>query len=228
MKVKTILVPLILLFLVTGLSAQFNIKVGYSGSYHQLTEFNNQFKIHNENPDNGFLEDPFPKVHVLHGLEAGFRYKFGKHIGVEATWSNGQTRRVQTSGFDANEVFIEKKWRLSSNEYSIGLENYFGNLGYGASLGYRKSKISKFKSNSRKYFEVQEDKFLNLNVHLIITVETGNGTFALKPFYQAPLSDWTIDAFADNLNPGGNNTNLVENFRSFGLSFVFYNGPKSF
>ena len=220
---------LVLIIFPIALASQFNVKIGYNGRYidGQVTNaILNRYRLTNPN-----FEDPFSSVHVLHGLEAGVRYKFGEHTGIEFTWVNAQSGRISSFGQSSvGEPFINEKWTISNTEFMLGLETYpLNNFGFGVAGGSSRLKTLRTLPNVNRRREVTNELAPVLRFHLVLQIKTRSMGFAIKPFYTLPLSKFDLYNMDRELNPSlsADPNNFKENLKSFGISMVFYNGPQS-
>lgn len=217
---KQFLLVSLLILGFTNARAQVNLKVGYNGMYSRMPALNKLFSDYNAVQTD--LNEKFGSLRFLHGIEIGMRYKVAKGTGIELTWVNHQSVNNKASGMDAGGSFFEEKWKLSSTEYSIGLENYYGNFGFGGTFGKRSYKYLYSIPNSKSKIEALNESVLTSRFYLIIHVQTGRSGFAIKPYYQMPWGEINIkDVETQLLGTTGDN---IENYKAFGINLVFYNG----
>ncbi len=217
---KIIYTSLIVL-MCTLMHAQVNIKIGYNAQYSPFTATNRLFDTYNTATKD--LTAKYKKFHFMHGLDLGLRYMLTGTLGVEASFTNLYTSDNK-SARSINGVIAKDEWRISHRFLSLGIENYFGWIGYGVHLGQSKWKYLKdFPGSSSKQL-VHDTNLYGVKFNLIIQAKSNKNAFALKPYYYYPLSNRNIASVDEALNNTANLT--VENFQGFGLSIVFYNGPQ--
>jgi hypothetical protein len=208
----------------TNASAQFNINVGYSAQYSPLKSTNSLFDTYNASKPN--ITKPYSNINYIHGLELGIRYMFGLKFGIEAGFNNLLTKDNKTSSLE-NNVIINDEWRVSNRQINFGIENYFGTFGYGLSLVHSTWKYSKDEIGNDKKLEILKSSDLAAKISLIIQAKSYKNAFALRPYYLYPFKrDTDITALKNVLN-GSSSVSVTENFESFGISLIFYNGPQT-
>ena len=140
----------ILFFTLTNIaSGQINLKVGYAFGHSNLEQTRSLFDEFNaENPQAEKILSP---IKNYHGIELGTRYKF-KHFGIDIGLSSMSGSSEALNVFQTNGSLGSDEWRISIINYALGIENYFGNFGYGANIGWQKLKYKAdiAGSNSKK------------------------------------------------------------------------------
>lgn len=232
-KIYSLLV-LLALVVISKTNAQFNIKVGYSGGFTKAPVLNGI--VDRYNIKFGKADAPLEQFRSLHGLEIGLRYRLSR-VGFEVSW-NSMTDRNAVVGRPvtgpSTGVFFQDKYYLSLSEFSFGLENYFGNIGYGASIGYRTARMkTDITGSTKKKREVLSESGLCSKFYLIFQYPGDKVGIALKPYIQLPLADLNMRNFDTELNRElDGNTNYVapdpqkEKFMMYGFSIVLYNGKQ--
>lgn len=211
---------------------QLNIKVGYTGGFTKapalnaiVDKFNTDF-ISN-NPE-GKLDDALDQIRSLHGLEVGLRYRMNS-VGFELSWHN-MSDKSDVFGTLNNKSSFQDKWFTSLTEYALGVENYFGNFGYGASIGIRTARIkTDITGAPRKKRQVTSESGLASKFYLIFQYPGDKVGIAFKPYVQVPIRDLDVSSFDQELNVQLNNTYQAvqpqsERFFMYGISIVLYNG----
>jgi hypothetical protein len=215
-----------------SITCQVNIKVGYTGGFTKAPTMNNVVDRFNadflKNNPEGKLDDALDQIKSLHGLEIGLRYRVNS-VGFELSWHN-MSDKSDVFGTLNDKSSFQDKWFTSITEYSLGVENYFGNFGYGASLGYRTARIkTDIVGAPRKKRLVTNESGLASKFYLIFQYPGDKVGIAFKPYVQVPIKDIDISSFDQELNVQLNNTYQAvkpqeERFFMFGLSIVLYNG----
>lgn len=209
-----------------SLQGQTNVKVGYVGGWTKAPVLN---KIVDDfNLRYPTLEDNLDRNTSMHGIELGVRYRM-KSVGVELSWASMTDRSDVYGSIPVYGSFTDK-WFLSLTNYSLGIENYFGHFGYGASIGYRTARI---KTNiegakTKKRTVTNESGFSN-SFYLIYQVGGSNTGIAFKPYVQFPIKNLNVGDFDRELNiqidPNyAAPTPQNEKFFIYGISVVLYNG----
>ncbi len=214
------------------MQGQINIKVGYAGAFTKAPVLNKIVDDFNANflktQTQGRLDDPLDQFRSLHGLEVGLRYRM-KSVGFEVSWQsvNDKSDVVATLSNKSN---FQDKWYLSLTEFSFGIENYFGRLGYGAALSYRTARLKTDISGApRKKRTVTDVSGFGSKLYLIFQFPGEKVGIAFKPFIQVPLKSLDISNFDQELNSQLDNTWVAtrpqeERFFMYGISIVLYNG----
>ena len=214
---KGTLVFLILAYSLNFSYSQLNIKAGYIGMDGQFEATNALFQDYNTNNS---LDKTFKNLGYLQGIDIGLRYRIN-NLGLEAGWYNMQSSKIEALGDGVNE-----NWRISNSQFYLGLENYFGHLGFGASIGYNNIKYRRKIESSRDRSTKQSDNFLSTKFCLIITASSGKTGISIKPFYQPQWNSHNITDFNHTLN-GTKPEGLSDYLKGFGISIALYNGPQS-
>lgn len=214
------------------LYAQLNIKVGYSNGYMDAPELNKVITGFNEGFvkkfSSGTLDDKLDPFRSLHGLEIGLRYRLNK-VGFELSW-NSMSDKSDVYGTLQNNSNFQDKWFLSMTEYSVGIENYLGHFGYGASMGYRTARMkTDIIGAPRKKKSVMEESGFASKFYLIFQFGGDKVGIAFKPYVQVPLRNLDVSSFDQELNIQFDESYKAlrpreERFFLYGISIVLYNG----
>lgn len=211
----------ILFTAVTQSMGQVNLKVGYNVSYQDLDATHQALDVANASFEG--LEEEYRNMKIMNGLELGVHYELFDVIGLEATWINGSTRKSTLAG-TFNGEFVEDQVRMTMSEYSLAAETMFGNIGFGASYGIRRYK-HKGKIGTSNFIDLNESTVPSSRFYLVFKFKSENSAFAMKPYYQFPYERINISNFNTQVN--STRPVLFEDPISFGISFVFYNGPQN-
>lgn len=210
---------------------QLNIKVGYTGGFTQAPDLNNIVNMFNENFSSkygGKLDDALNEIKSMHGLELGLRYRLNK-VGLELSWHN-MSDKSDVIGTLSNGSSFQDKWFTSLTEFSLGLENYFGKFGYGASIGHRTARIkTDILGAPRKKKTITTESGFASKFYLIFQFPGEKVSIAFKPYVQVPLKDLDVSSFDQELNVQLDrnyvaNKPFDERFFIYGISIVLYNG----
>jgi hypothetical protein len=219
---RQLIAILLVLSFIAEVRSQFNVKVGYNAQYTEYKETNKMFAQFNKNTTD--LNQPFESFHFMHGLELGARVMISNRTAIDG----GFTSLFTTDNASARNIagtITNDEWRISQRVLSIGLENYYRFLGFGVQLGNVKTNYLRDYPGAKKKLSVYSESYYNLRFCLILQAKTGRNAFALKPYYNYPVSNINISAIDQALN-GGTSSNVPERLSSYGVSIVFYNGPQ--
>ena len=206
--------------------AQVNLKVGVSTSYVLAGDHNailNQF-----NSDYAqIVEKELPDLHFMTGVHFGIRYRMDQW-GVDLSFQNLRRTRETFGETDSGGLF-QKKYYYSINALTLSME-YSTNpiLSYGLGIGPRTVQIKRNIASSDKRKSILEKDKYQWTVKAYLLFEFGGSTFtrfAIRPYFDYPLSNISLDNFIDNLALSTNyNGEKSDSFSAVGLSFIFYNG----
>jgi len=223
----------LLLWLPITAFSQFNIKIGYTGGYTQASVMNSiidQFHYDFNAKYNGTLDELQDRVKILNGLEVGVRYKFS-NVGFELNW-NSLSDKSDAYGALASGARIQSKWYTSLTQYALGVENYFGNFGYGASIGYRTVRVkTAIEGVQRKKSDVLTESGFTSKFYLLYEIPGEIVSLAIKPYIEVPLKDTNISSFNQRLYNQVDKSYIspqpiYERFMLYGISVILYNGPQ--
>ena len=221
---KKIFIPLLFIVVyTTKMNAQLNIKVGYNAQYTNFKSTNALLKTFNTTYASE-LTDGYKTFGFMHGIELGLRYhlteKFALDAGITSlfTGNNGSARNV--SG-----TIVADEWRVSNRNISMGFENYYNGFGFGLHLMTSNWKYLKDFPGTNDKQKVVDGNQLAVKINLILQATSGKNSFALRPYITLPMSALDITEVNKLLN---NKTDLTsEEFMSYGLAIVFYNGRQT-
>lgn len=228
---KTFVIFLFLLSLVSlnDLRAQLNIKIGYSLG-QTLPKVNNNL-IKDLNAVRSPLFDDYTEMKGLgfmYGITLGLKYSFD--IGsVELAWERLASDR-NSVGIDRlpppqQAISYAYEINYTFNQLMATYESRFGIWGLGTSIGVNRVAVSAPTSNSEQKDRLTTDSQIVTRFSISANFESSNSVaFALKPYFQYPLTKIDLSGVADILNTGTQDPE--EGFPIFGLSLIFYNGPQ--
>jgi hypothetical protein len=214
-------------FLSWPLFSQLNIKVGYNGVWPLDPQINSIIDKFNASVGSD-LESKMAHFNSMHGLTLGLRYKFPR-FGVEASWQSLSDRSSYNGLIKG--VQISDKWFLSETEYSLGIENYFSNFGYGASIGWGTLRVKTDVLGSKKKRNVVSSGAPQGKFYLLFQYPSTNVSAAIKPYIQFPLGDYDLTAFDDDLFSTYDSSYVpIQSYytrnTSIGVALVLYNGSQ--
>lgn len=225
LKLLKYILCLLIFSLTNNLYGQLNLKVGYNIGYAKLDQTKSIFDRFNDiNPQ---AEKKLSTVNIYNGIELGFRYRFenfGIDIGLSSMSGNSEALNV----FQNDGSLGKDEWKLSLINYSIGLENYFGNFGYGATIGTQKLKYKTDFISSDGKKTVFDQSALNSKFYLIIEVPSNKIAFSIRPYISTSWKPYNIQDVellfdAQSTRP---EFEFDQDLIVYGLSFLFYNGPQ--
>ncbi len=205
------------------LKGQTNLKVGYSFGYSNPEQTKTIFDRFNAiNPQ---AEQQLSPVKLYHGIELGIRYRF-EHFGIDLGVSSISGNEEALNVFQADGSLGRDEWQISLVNYSLGLENYFGAFGYGATIGTQKLKYKTnfVSSNGKK--TIFNESVLNSKFYLILEVPSNKIAFSIRPYISTTWRPYNIRDVELLFDP---QSTLPENefdqdLVVYGVSFLFYNG----
>ncbi len=221
-SLKGISILFLFLFLPNGIFAQLNVKAGYSASYADPTINNGILQAYNaERP---WLDKTFSDVHFLSGLVLGARYRFD-FVAIDVSWY-GRFKRVQVEGIDPTlSTAYERRLNYNFNSYSVGIENFIGSFSLGASVDINKTGVRTQKTGRDDRFSVIDQWGYGSHFFISYNVKSTQLQFSIRPFIQIPWTNVDLTPLSEELEVSVTG-DQKENFRNFGIMFIFFNGPQ--
>lgn len=225
LKLLKYILCLLIFSLTNNVSGQINLKVGYAFGHTNLEQTKSLFD--NFNANNPQADKELSPINNYHGIELGVRYKF-KHFGIELGLSSISGSSEALNVFQSDGSLGSDEWKISMINYSIGLENYFGNFGYGANIGFQKLKYRADIDGSKSKKTVFNESVLNSKFYLILEIPSNRISFSLRPFISTTWEPYNIKAVELVFDPQSTipNSDFDQNIVVYGISFLFYNGPQ--
>lgn len=224
-NVKIEVILIIFLFCSFGTMAQINLKVGYDLSYFNPSSLDKIISDYNQ--DVGFFEEEMKSLSLVSGLTIGLRYKMGRSA-LEFSFQTGN-KNHEAAGVDpfSSDVFRNRLF-YGVRSYSLGYQTLFGDFGYGFTFGTRKVSIRTDVPNDDDLrIGIVEESNYSSRFYLMYRLPSqGRLSFTLVPYVEMPWGKTDITALADNLGVAQEDGKYTDGFRSFGISLVFYNGPR--
>jgi hypothetical protein len=213
-------IALLAVMMTMQVQAQSNILAGYKMAYMQPTGVATLVDQYNAAND---VAEPLGPLDFLHGITFGYRYRFGA-AALEVSWSNvGASQRAE--GFDAMGAAFDKRIGWSITQYDANLQFKAGIFNFGAGAGYRRVKSETDIDGLDATLNLDNSTDWVGNAHFGVEVQSERIAFALLPYVTYPLEPVSIDNLAQDLVPGSP-AGLEEDFLTFGLRVVIYNGPQ--
>jgi hypothetical protein len=199
--------------------------VGYAIAYTEGKGINSIMQRYND--ENPWLEDKFKEFKYLNGLEIGVRYRWHS-LGIDLSFNNLSKKSEGLGTNPSTSVFFSDEWNLSINEYSLGLENYWGGIGWGAAIGRRTVNIKTDIASSRNDKEIFKDSEYSTKFYLVLSMPSNSTAVAVKPFVQFPLNSFNLSSMENEIfkDSPRDPSLFEEDFMFYGISVVFYNGPQ--
>ena len=159
------------------------------------------------------------------GVALGLRYRYyTAAIEMFAHRSTGDNEAIG----DDNGTNFNEKISTTNLYYGLALENQFGIIGFGASIGYETLKFKTKVTGSNKTREFLNQKELASRLYLNFEFASDIIAFSVKPYYHFSLGEYDLVPFKNELLPDVdiNTADLVMKPTSWGITFIIYNGPQ--
>ena len=220
-------IPLaIVAVLLTSLTAfsQVNIKVAYNLGYTKPAELEklvNEFNLINDYR----ISNPMTSIAFVSGIDVGLRYKFGTS-NIELSFENLSTDKEALGEEPADGSLFRERYFYNQNGLNLVIESRINQLGWGIGLMRRTQLFRTNISTSDVKRDILKNHTMAIRFQTSINFDgSGNISFALKPFYIYPLSKTDLGPLAEEWGIPAENIG-TERFETFGISFIFYNGPQ--
>jgi hypothetical protein len=221
---------LVILVFSCGLShAQINFKAAYRLVVTDPTTFNIIIKEHNQTIE----EDPifkyskeFPDLKIMNGFDLGFRYKV-PGVSFELGWGN-RRRQLRADGKRLNGSSYENKITTTINTVSAGIFPTFGPVSFGGTIDYNYLKI-KTEFEQPGLGASLKDNTWSSKLSISYNFKSSGAIgVTIRPYIDIFWSEYDITEFSEDINPTSPapESPLKETFKSWGISFIIYNGPQ--
>ena len=204
----------------------FNIKVGYIGNYTNLEKTADIF--HRYSAEFNTESQVLKHIKVYHGVEFGARYKLNENLGFDIGISATKGKSKATDLSFISSELSASEWKISQNSVFLGLENYFGFFGYGASIGYQQLQYKNKTNLNFENIEILKQNALNRRFYLIFEYASHQNAFSLRPFISINWQPYNVHAIELTALPDSKlpSTDFNEDLMIFGLSLLIYKGPQ--
>lgn len=221
-QIKVYIVAVILL-IGLSLSAQFNIKVGYE--YNRSNDATLADLVSQYNMERPFLEAPLDQAKNKSGVALGLRYRF--YTAAVEVFAHRSTGDSEAIGVD-NGISFREKISTSNLYYGLALENQFGIIGFGASIGFETLKFKTKVTGSDKNRAFLNQRELASRLYLNFEFPSDKIAFSIKPYYHFSLGEYNLVPFKEELLPSVdiNTADLVVKPSSWGITVILYNGAQ--
>lgn len=207
---------LIFFLFVSSSFSQVNLKTGYNISVVSSDAFNGLLSAQNELYA---YKSPFGKLTWLHGIEAGFRFKYDVHA-LELSYQ-GAYQSLDAEG-QLPDLAFTHKMKVAVHGIGIGYQVSDKWFGAGSELQYQIYRTKFIEDDDTRFRHVQN--MFAVKFYLMFTLGGSNGNaMALQPYYILPFDQYDFSPLADHLDVGNFD---AEKWHRFGLSVLFYNGGK--
>ncbi len=212
---------------ISPLTAQFNIKIGYSLGY-TTNQLDNEI-IDRFNTSNANIENPMQSLRFLNGVMLGGRQRIGD-VGICLAYEN-RFAKLESTGFDALTGTTEfRNLYFRYLTYSIGLEGYATEeftIGASLDIGTIRYRVNSNEDSQR--FTLLKDNNIATTIYFGVNLEgTETLTLSLQPFVQIPLANVNTFQLEQYLNPldstSANPDDYASRYFNFGIKVIFYNG----
>ncbi len=220
----THLVASLFLWLVVGsLYAQVNVRVGYNIGYFTPSIHHKIYQQFND--DRPWLTKHFKDFQTINGLQLGVRYRIDDWIALEGTWYN-QFHRQSAEGPDpATNKNFNRSSGFQLSTLGLGFENFAGPISWGASINY-----DAFRFNTKATGEDRPTVFNDFgwSSHFFIAynIEANDiMRLSIRPYAHLAWHRVDLSSFHQRINPSADiPSNLEEDYSTFGLMLIIYNG----
>ena len=210
------------LFTPKVLFGQFNISTAYEIGYHQTDAFNDIIKKYNT--ETSFLEQEMDELRIMHGLQLGLYYNYEDLVGLFLNWKY-RFNNTSSSGTDPTTMAVfSKDLFVRQNVFSLGLENNFGFIGYGATIDYLLSGVKIENNNTSKRNIFTESNYASTFFISLNSRKTNQIRISLRPYIQIPWTKYDLHKLDMELNESTSTEKIEEGQMNFGLMIVFRNG----
>ena len=221
---RIVSVVVVVFLSLNALQGQVNVFAGYRTSFTKPETFNAIIEAHNDAFD--LVDYSISEIKYLHGVDLGLRYSF-RSGAVQTGWIN---RRKQVR---SDVPQFTNRVSTSINTFNVGYYPTFGNFSFGATADYNLLRIKNELERRGGIPDPSKDlqnpmKSDAWSSHFSIGYEFSNGGyFSLKiePYIQVYWDDYNIAELSAGIAPDYSGSTREE-FMTFGISFIVYNGPR--
>ena len=221
-SLKGIISFFLFFFLINGIHAQLNYKVGYTGGYTDPTINNSLLQAYNaERP---WLDKSFKNMHYLSGLVLGARYRWDV-LAFDVSYY-GRYFRTRVEGIDpSSSSTYERKLHYNFNAFAFGIENFIGQFSWGASIDINKGDIRTEKTGRDDRFSVVTQWDYSSHFFIAYNLMATQLQISIRPYLHIPWSTIDLTPLAEELEISTSGP-LDESFKNFGIMLIFFNGPQ--
>ena len=200
--------------------SQINIKIAYKTGLPDFAVNNRLLSMYQ--PSAGEVQQPLSDLSFIHGIQLGVRQKVS-NWGWEVGWENLSRDRSALTFHSDSETFGDRTYNYGIGGFYAGIENHFGSVALGAEIHRRKLSIDRDINGND--LAIVSQTVTSLEFHLLWVVQQSDFvSFGIKPYFQLATDPYDLTKLAIDLDIGGDQGPFDESLKTFGLSFVFYNG----
>jgi hypothetical protein len=218
-KAPSGLLAVLLAILFSPVHAQFNLKSGYNFSWLPDSGTDRLIGLFNT-PEH---TNTFPTLTWLHGFEAGMRYKSGASA-LELGYQGGyRSLRAEGTRLSDGTAFTDKL-KFAVHAVTLGYIASGEVFGLGAELQYQWNKTTAKLEEPVGSFKHSQPMWAYSFFMTFTFAGNNNIDMVLKPYYTIPDKPYDPDPLRSF---NGADIQLERRkWNRFGLSLIFYNGPK--
>ena len=200
--------------------AQLNFKVGYGLGFVDAPVNDAIIALHNASQDGYSV--PFEPLNMLHGFEMAFRQRYN-NVSLETGWKI-QRNMLKAEGEDAGGSVYENQITYNMQAISAGFYQHFGQLSFGGTIDYNWLRM-KWVFAQPELDDQLKDKLFSSDFSFRYTFRTqGVVALSFQPFVRVHWGHYDISALDNAINEHTSTEPLLENFYSYGITLVMYNG----
>lgn len=201
--------------------SQVNIKIGYGANWLNPEVHNSIYSEYNS--AHPWLDNELQDLKFLQGLQLGLRYRTDYDVALELTWANYFKRNISTGTDPADNASFYRRVSYNMNEVGLGLEYIFGSIGLGTSINgdFLRTGIRRTEGGNTR--TLSND--LALSSSILISIHSGKSgllSATIRPYVKIPWTSFDFSSLNTELN--GTSQNLTDDFMTFGVSLIFFNG----
>lgn len=205
-------------FFSLSISAQVNVKAGYSFS---LVSDDNIDQLIREVNQAGDYDRDYKNLRWVHGFDVGVRFKSGAHA-LELGYLGGYRHLIAHINNPAGGNDLKDKLIFDTQAACMGYQLSDEHFGIGAELQYQwyitKAKLT---LPDRSFKDVQE--MWATKLYLMVILEgSGSVTAVIEPYVILPTKGYNAQPIQEYMETTINSSQ--NKWTRFGLSFLFYNG----
>ncbi|MEM1318679.1 MAG: hypothetical protein AAGG75_00415 [Bacteroidota bacterium] len=203
------------------LSAQANIRIGYTYSYFDLAESNAILDRFEEERD--WLDNRFGNIRGFHGISFGLRYKMGT-TAAELGYYNRFTRRQAEGINPTSSTDFFRQLNTANQGFSLGVEQFIGPFSIGGTIDRNFWTMRLKESSSGDRQTVVDERYWSSQFFVAFNSERTEGiSISIRPYVQVPWTSFGLQPLEEALESNPVN-DPEEKLLNFGIQFIFYNG----
>lgn len=207
-------------FISSPVNAQINLKTGYNISFLSSPGLDGVIEVLNSV---NTYSSPFPNLKWMHGIEAGLRFKSDIHA-LELTYQVGyQPLKAKGDPNDGSQSYTDVI-RFNLHSAGIGYQATGPKYGFGTDIQYQWYRTHvEFERADEIFRDVQN--LMSLKIYPMITLQGSKGIdVVLQPYVVFPFKAYDLAPLSQYLEQEP--SQIKDKWTRFGLTMLFYNGPK--